>query len=450
MVQAATLSAKINTLLHHGQPPLHIGVVVEQLSTHKILYEKNSRQLFAPASTQKLITTTASYNLLKPGFRFITQLYATAKPGPKGVLAGNVYIKFSGDPSLRAKDVASLLAVLKKKGVRRIAGHVYVDNSAYDFVAYAPGWIWDDLSYAYAAPLNAVIINQNHFILQLTPHGEHVRLQSRLPRGLMHFENQILATTKPIKHCPLRIYSTQHNVFHLTGCVDARRHRQFRELAITDPVAYAKRLIALDLKQQKIPFVGAVRVHKLRSTAWMVAQHRSKPLTHLMKTMLKESNNLYADSLLKKIGQRYNHAQGTWQNSLRALQAILSPTHIDFKKILLNDGAGMSRYNLLSPHALMQLLVYVHTQTHLRAQLWEDLPIAGVDGTLEWRFKHHPHRGIHAKTGNMTGVSNLAGFIRSRRYGNLAFVIMINGFVGKHTHKAMWHLQDRFALLLAA
>lgn len=445
-VFATTLDQEINEIVAKRPDDAHVGIIVERLTDHKVLYARNSNQLFTPASVEKVITAAAALTYLGDNFRFSTKILGPKALHDKAVYRGDIYIKFTGDPSFKAQALQDLIYKLKGKNLQEIRGHVYIDNSAYDFVPYAPGWIWDDFSYAYGAPLNAVIINHNQFVLNLLPEGRRVRLTTNLPNGIARFDNQAIATKANTEDCPLRIYSNNYNSFHLAGCVNERYGEQHRLLAITDPVAYAKKLIAEDFKLAKIHFDGEVTVKTAPHKMQVLAIHESHTLARLAHKMLKESDNLIADTLLKKLGEVYYKRAGDWQNGVDALEDILKPTHINFKDNLINDGAGLSRYNLITPRQLLAVLRYIHNQPLVKAQIWDDFPIAGVDGTLEWRFGHKPFYNIRAKTGTMTGVSNLAGFVQSKRYGKLAFVIMFNGFVTKP--KNIWRMQDEICLRL--
>ena len=134
---------------------------------------------------------------------------------------------------------------------------------------------------------------------------------------------------------------------------------------------------------------------------------------------------------LKKLGETYFRSRGTWQNSVNALNAILTkPTGIDFNHNLINDGAGLSRYNLISPKQLAKALYFAYHHNTIKKPFFNALPIGGKDGTLAYRMKDlRSGARVHLKTGNMTGVSALAGYINTKHLGVISFVMMINGFV---------------------
>ena len=245
------------------------------------------------------------------------------------------------------------------------------------------------------------------------------------------------------------IYSEFTNNYRLVGCLDKSYGDQRRTLALRDPVALARVLIKQSLRANGIQFNGDVEIATAPANATVLATHESQTLDLIVKEMLKKSDNLTTDALLLKTGSHFYKAPGNWQDGLDALKKILGPrAGIDFNQNLINDGAGLSRYNLLSPHQLVQLLNYDYKNPILRPVLFMTLPIGGVDGTLKWRMTEADVRGrVHAKTGSMTGVTALAGYVETRDRGPVTFAIIVNGFLGKDFPYN--RLQDKTCTLLA-
>lgn len=446
----ANLGQGIQKFIKKIGHPIHIGIIIRKAKTGKILYKFHSNYLYAPASVQKLLTATAALKYLGPNFTYKTRLFVKGSQS-NHVFRGDVLIKFSGDPELGLDDLQELIEVLKNQSITKIQGHVYIDASTYDNIYYPPGWLWDDLSYSYAAPLSAVIIDKNKFILRLTPSkilGRHPSLATDIPDNIIKFRNHVITTAHINDNCPLTIYSDASNHFTLNGCLNKDWGRRRRNLAVRDPLPYAKALILQALEDDNIFYRGKITISHSTKQYNLLNEHKSAPLRKLLKDMLKKSDNLITDSLLKQIGHKYFQKPGSWRNGILALKKILSDTKIDFKKNLIDDGAGLSRYNLLTPNQLSQLLQYIYLHPSMRHILVEALPIGGIDGTLvERMFSEAKEKRIHAKTGSMTGVTSLAGFIYSRHLGVLSFAIMINGFIGKHTPYN--RLEDRICEYLA-
>ena len=439
-----SLSQGIRDVLQSVKSNPHIGIMIRSAQTNEVIFSQQASHLFTPASVLKLFTAVAALQYLGPHFRFSTQLLSDGHIHHE-VLTGNLVIRFSGDPALTHHHIDELIGQLAALGVRRILGSVDIDNSVYGSVPYPPGWIWDDLSYSYAAPLSAIVLDSNKFSIHLIPAsiaGQHPQLSSSVAPGIVQWINQAVTTATYQKKCPLTIYSDAHNHYRLSGCLNKNLGPQHRTLALRNPMPYAKWVIRTALQNNHIAYQGPIRIRASHSHATVLATHESVPLAKMLKRMLKKSDNLIANSLFKKLGASYYQQSGTWKNGADALKEILKPTRIAFKENLIDDGAGLSHYNLITPDQLTQLLYYAYHQPAIRAVLMETLPIAGKDGTLVGRMRLINHgEEVRAKTGSMSGVSTLAGYIYTRRHGVLIFAIMINQFVGKN--RPFTHLEDR-------
>lgn len=411
----------------------HIGIVIQSLRTGKILYKKNAHHLFTPASVQKLFTAVAALDYLKPDFQFKTVLLSNGNI-QGGRLKGSLILKFGGDPDLTDDDLRDLIAQLHRLGIREITGPVYIDATEYGNVPYPPGWIWDDLSYSFAAPLMTTIINHNYFSLKLkspSPGRRHPIIETNLPAGVVTFTNEVKVVNHANQNCPLRIYSDMSNHYILRGCYYRRWKQQVRKIAIRNVPKYARVLFRNALRKNNIAYDNPIEFHSANDRDHVIAEHESPPLRKIIKEMLKDSDNLMTNAVFKKLGEEYFQGHGTWQNSLKALKKLLArPTGINFKTNLINDGAGLSRYNLITPRQLSKLLYFAYHNRTVKSALLDALPIAGRDGTMAYRLQDQRRGGrIRMKTGSMTGVTALAGYIHTKHNGNLSLVIMVNGFV---------------------
>ncbi len=452
LLESLGLQAGLQSIVNSTAKNAHVGVFVQSVDSDKILFQHDADNLFTPASVNKLFVSVAALNFLKSDYHFQTSLKIVGSLS-NGTLNGDLYVQFNGDPTLTSKDFNGLLNEIKNNGIRAINGHVYLDNTAYGSSSYAPGWFLHDLIFGYAAPLNAVIINENRFAITLSPlrPGKPAIAGSTVPNGVIKIDNKTITSNSRRQGCPLSFYSDSDNTFHITGCVAEQPSKQYFALALRDPVIYAKVLIEDFLHQNQIAYQGPIDIQQTPNTAINLAVHQSPPLNLIIKILLKESNNLYTNSILKQIGAVYYQSQGTWENGLNAVKQILTaPTAIDFNQTHLYDGSGLSRYDLVSPHQLAQLLKYAYLQPQIKPDLWEALPIAGQDGTLRGRLvsfaKTQP---VHAKTGTMKGVSALAGYIDTYHNGLLVFVIMTNG--PEDSHRTYKNFEDKVCkfLLLA-
>ncbi|WP_304985633.1 D-alanyl-D-alanine carboxypeptidase/D-alanyl-D-alanine endopeptidase [Coxiella-like endosymbiont] len=133
----------------------------------RVLFNKRAEYLlYTPASTQKLFTAVAALYYLGDDYQFVTALL-TSGTVKGNILQGDLILKFSGDPELTTEDLNQLIEKLQELGIRRINGRFLIDNADYNDVPYPPGWMWDDLSYGYTAPVNAIIIDRNKLLLYI-------------------------------------------------------------------------------------------------------------------------------------------------------------------------------------------------------------------------------------------------------------------------------------------
>lgn len=424
---------------------VHLGIIVQSMDTGKIIYEEGAYSLFTPASVTKLFPATASIYYLKPSFRFPTLLSYIGSIR-NGILNGNLYLRFTGDPMLTRGDLEPLFQRLSLAGVHAINGQVFIDNMSYNSIPYPPGTLLDDATYSYGAPIDAIIINRNRFYLEITPTtvGSSPIITSSLPRGVVTFINHLITTNNFQTGCPITIYSNDQNVYSLYGCVPVNGGRQGRAVAIHDVLPFTQAIVLGYLEKYHIHYDKTVAVQTTPRFATVIAAHYSDTLQNLVTRMLKRSDNVIANTLWKKLGETvYNGIPGSWLTGKMAVQHLLGPvTGINFAQLLMDDGAGLSRYDLISPSQFAQLLYFVYHNKNVWPSIYNALPIGGRDGTLGGRMGNNGKSGaIHAKTGSMTGVSALAGFITTQHRGNLAFAIMVNGFIGKkHPYS---NLEDR-------
>lgn len=427
----------------------HWGLWVKDLTTGKQLYARRSKEFFTPASTMKLVTAAVAVDSLTANFRFKTQLGWRGEV-QNGRLQGDLYLRMRGDPTLTTKDLKRLFSKLKKAGIQSISGRIVVDTSRFQMESYGPGWMWDELSYSYAAPMGSIVLNENKFAIQVSAkkNSSRVQVKSHLPPGVIQVKNKARVVAKYDKWCPLTVYSNNMNRYRIGGCLVRGWGKQVRVLAVRRVWPYFKAELKQVLQKKGI-VVGKGIVERTRpvNINWRLT-HTSKPLSVLIHHMLKESDNLIADALFVEVGRHYSRYGGNWQGGALAVREFLQrKVGVNTKKIDVEDGSGVSRYNLVRPIQLAQLLVYLNRHPRLFKVIYPALPIAGKDGTLAWRGRSTMAKmRVHAKTGTMTGVSALAGYIKRKDGHRLAFVIMMNGWIGKIKH---WRpYEDKLLTLL--
>lgn len=407
----------------------HTALYAKNLITGELLYEENADTLLLPASTQKLLTAVATMAYLGPDFRFHTGLYSHF-PIRNGKIPGDVYLTFSGDPTLTTQHIRKLLQQLSDQGLKRIEGDLYLVGNTHEQLQ-APGWVWDDLGICFAAPVSRFVINQNCVNAQLKPklasEKSQVHISHLLPVKIHN--TAVFDKTNQEAFCDLDLKRLPNNEFALSGCYPGNRGIKLA-IAITDPALFAKESVEQLVNSSKIKLMGDVLVtHSIAEHISLIGQHSSKTLPELLDTMLLKSDNLIADSLLKQLGQSYFNQDGNFKNGSRAMREILTQEGVDLTHAQIVDGSGLSRYNLISAKQLSQVLSLIYFDERFMG-LMDSLPISGVSGTLKYKsyFNRKPLINyVYAKTGSMQGVDNLAGFIKKPYFDDTLFVILENG-----------------------
>jgi D-alanyl-D-alanine carboxypeptidase/D-alanyl-D-alanine-endopeptidase (penicillin-binding protein 4) len=448
-----SVNSSINNLINEYNLPSNIGVQVQLMKSGKIIYSKNADHLFMPASNLKLFTSAAALLYLKPDYVIQTTLMTDSQKMSQGVLLGNVYLKFNGDPVFTTQDLNQLIVILKQKGIQTIKGNFYIDGRDFGGKKYGSGWMWDDLNNCYAAPIGTVIMNQNCFDSLLTSakqanHRAHLNPSEN--SCLTPINNQVVTTNNSdTSDCPLELKSNEQNHYLLTGCMAVGSKPIKLQIAIKNPERYTAETIKLLLKANHIQLKGKILNATSPDNLILLAAHQSPKLSELVKVVLKDSNDLVADALMMQLAKNYYHQPATWHNGVKAIQAILlKQAHINLSSAKMVDGSGISTYNLVTPQQLSQLLYFVYHDSTIKPYFIAALPIAGVDGTLKNRMTaDHLGENLRAKTGTLTGVSSLSGYVKAMSGQTFSFVIIVNNFLEKDAYQVE-SMEDAIGKLL--
>lgn len=428
------LAEKINKVLSGFGENINIGILVQDAKTGRVLYKKDGDRYFMPASTQKLFTAFAALKSLGPDFSYSTQVFADYKKIKKGRLHDNLYIQFSGDPTLTEPQFELLMSSLSEAGIRHIKGKVIIDDSAFDQMTRSPGTSWEDQDFCWGAPISGLFINHNCVNATLIPAalaGEPVKLELPPYPQTMTFINEVVTQGEAEKNCLVKAKRRDQGTYTLSGCMKTSQKPRVIEMAIANPRATIQAVVRYLLKKNEITLAGEFEFKKFATLPKPFARQDSPPLKALVATMLKESDNTIANALFKTMGANYAHEPGSFSNGNKAVRDILTRTAgLHFPKTTLIDGAGLSRYNFLKPEQEVSLLQTIFLSPEA-SDFIASLAIAGVDGTLKDRLRDPLTQGkIHAKTGNATAITSLAGYLETKNKQMLIFSILINGFTG--------------------
>jgi len=423
--QNSALNARIQQIIKAAAPNASNGLLFLNSKTGKILYQHNADQYFAPASVTKLFTAIATLYHLGTDYTYNTQLLQKNN---------NIYLRFVGDPSLTINNLTQLIQTLK---TQRIKGDFILDTTYFQAPDYPPGLTYEDLGWYYAAPVTSVILNDNavsYNVNSNVPFHDKpiIQAQNKQEANLLQITNNIrvVDTSFAKEHCALAIDMHSNNAVSLYGCTNQKADPYTQKLAIPNPTLLAKQVIQKTLEQAHIALDGKIRLGSTPENTQFIASHQSKPLQHLITTMLQESDNTYANSFAKTLGHAIT-GEGSFKQSIFAIKQILKKhTAIDVECLDLSDGAG-NRLNLLSPRLIAELLMQIQQKPALYAALKQSLPKAGIAGNLQYRMQDEALKGrVIAKTGTMHDIVTLAGYLYPQEGDAIVFVMMTNQMVG--------------------
>ncbi|MBZ5720529.1 MAG: D-alanyl-D-alanine carboxypeptidase/D-alanyl-D-alanine-endopeptidase [Acidobacteriia bacterium] len=448
------------------------GIEVASVASGKVLYSQNPDKLFTPASNTKLFTTAAALALIGPDYNFRTTVETTGALDKYGRLTGDLVLVGRGDPNLSGRQLPynlrterndhpiqvleQLADVLVQKGVKYVDGDIIADDSYFAFERYGEGWSQDDLVWADGAPVSALTINDNVVFVNILPAdhaGERAFVSITPFADYFHIDNRIITTPSGTGR---KIYINREpgaTVLTLWGNMPLDDAGANEALAIEDPAEFAASLFRELLEARGIAIYGKQRTRhtelaslstltvvataparggdesprNLPNQPLVLASYQSKSLMEDVRVINKVSQNLHAEILLRLLGREKGTA-GTVEGGLEVLRGFLNKVEIPNDQYAFYDGSGLSRQNLVTPHAVVQLLRYAAAQpwgTNFR----DTLPIAGVDGSLSDRFKNLPAQGrVYGKTGSLGGVKTLSGYAITSRGEQVAFSILSNNF----------------------
>jgi len=430
-LSAQTLSERIDEALK--DPNLNHGlqaVVVRSLKTGRTLYERNADLAMIPASNMKLLVSAAALDLLGPDFTFRTSLLGSGPIDKRGVLRGDVVLVGGGDPVLETKDLTDLAKQLKARGVRKIAGGVVVDDSMFDDERLGWAWTWGDLPYYYSAEISALNLNRNVVQVWVYPGktpGAPAVVACEPPTSYVEIENSA-TTGEPDSEKTIRVSRRLgQNVIRVDGSIPVGTKVTGCEEAITvrEPALYAGHVFRNELSKLGIVVLGGVRPGRSPADAAVLCTHTSPTLANILAMLNKPSDNLIAEVLLKTLGAVVKQ-KGTSAAGAEVAKEFLNRIGLDLTGINIADGSGLSRLNYVTARNVVDLLTHMYNHKH--AQVFIDsLPVAGVDGTLRSRMKGTAaEKNVRAKTGYVSKVSSLSGYLTTKSGEPLVFSILMN------------------------
>ncbi len=436
-----------------------VGAFVVDLSDGQVVFAENPDHSLVPASALKVFTMSVALVELGPDFAFETLLATDGQ---------HLYVIGAGDPAFGDErlhgesgegitaDFERWAAVLLERGMTVISGDLVIDESVFDGNWVHRSWEDDDLDNWYAAPVGGLNFNDNCVDITVSPSetaGALAIITVQPETSLVQIVNKCRSggNGKPILH-------HAHDTFEYAISGRCNKRWPFGSVSFPDPGLLFADSLRTVLKSNGITICGTMRRERQRLADGTVSGHltvlgrRTTPLIEVLRRAGKNSQNLFAECLLKRSGydwarrQGIVNPQGSWKLGQQAVKELVTRAGVDTEGLVIADGSGLSRENTCTARQLVQLLAWAHRQT-FASLLVDNLSVAGVDGSLRKRLADMPGR-VHAKTGTMKGVRSLAGYVDGDAGPRYAFAVIFNGYNGPSTRYK--EIQDRFCRILVA
>ncbi|MDD8019058.1 MAG: D-alanyl-D-alanine carboxypeptidase/D-alanyl-D-alanine-endopeptidase [Bacteroidota bacterium] len=424
------------------------AIKIMSLESGEVLYERNSKKLMRPASNLKLLTSSTALCVLGGNFSIPTKILYDGEIRDS-VLIGNLYVKGYGDPDFMPQHFVPLVSEIKKLGIHKISGNLVGDTTYFDEKRWGVGWMWDDEPSDYSAFNSPLTISRN--CVQVNVHagqkiGDTVAVDTDPPTKFVTVENMAVTDTSNTLEISRKL-DEQINIVTVKGTKKLDTLSRKELVSVRHPELYFLTLLKEELNRQQIDISGNIQFSNIPATATSIAQH-SQPIDSMIIFLNKESDNLSAENTLKILGAEKFGVPGTTEHGISMVKQTMSSFGIDTTKFLMVDGSGVSHYNLVTADMYITLLKEMYKKKELFNLFFNSLPNAGIDGTLEDRMKHtSAENNLHAKTGTISGVSSLSGYVRTAEGEMLAFSIFMQNFIG--SSRPYRTAQDAIGILMA-
>jgi len=402
------------------------------------IYQRDGHAPLTPASNLKLATTSAAIDRLGPDFKFRTILLmhdgdAVLIGDGDPAFEDSEYLKRVGwKPNAIYENWCGRLKSLNISSVR----NVIVDDSVFDEEFLHPDWPANQIDHWYVAEVGGMNLNTNcvNLVIEPASSGGRVGLSLMPATHFVSIENSCVtgANNVMIGRQP------GTNQVVLKGQAPGGGPSEFQE-TIHDPPLYAATVLSETLDAAGIKVGGEVKrdrtIRQQRqkgpASLWRIVAIHETPLAVVLARANKDSINLYAECLCKRLGHEVSGQGGSWTNGTAAVGEFLRHSGVPATEFRLDDGSGLSKHNAISASALTRVLVHNYCGKNRDAFL-SSLSVAGVDGTLQDRFRGAGLRGrVVGKSGFVEGVSCLSGYLTTRDGDRYAFSILMNGLPPK-------------------
>lgn len=388
-----------------------VSISVKNADTGESIYALNDQTPRQPASTLKIITTASSLDTLGNDYEFTTSLYKSAN--------NDLYIKLGADPFLTSNDLKTLITAAKEKNITPKS--VYTDSNIFDNIEWGEGWQWDDDLNPYMPKFSAYNLDANLINIEITPQkngtAPSIAVKPFYPVTVMN-----LVTTRYNEQNNVtlsRNNSISPNMINAAGTVSKLT---VIKIPVNNPQLYFNIRLQEAIRNKKLGYYDSIKIGTLPKNNIYLVQKTTNSIDKAIRSSLKDSNNLVAETLFKLAGAKYSNSTGTALNSLNMLNAYFDKLGIKSDDIKIVDGSGVSKNNIITSDFMTDFLIRL-SKTEDFENFKEYMPTPG-EGTLKNRMLYFKGN-LRAKTGTLSNTSSITGYITTRKGCNYVFNIII-------------------------
>jgi len=422
----------------------HWGVLIKSLKTGEVVYARNEKKMFMPASNMKLVTSSAALKVLGPDYRYNTKLVTNGNI-KDSVLYGDVILVGSGDPTISGRYNNGYVTEtfeqwadsLKLLGIKEIRGNIIGDDNCFDEEFYGAGWSADYETDYYAAQISGISFNDNCVDFRIVPSAKVADVCSVFVTPNTKYVTVVNQTTTAAVEDSANEISFYRkrgtNTIYVRGTISQGKPPWIESVTIDNPTLYTVTVLKEIFEMKGIRVSGsAIDVDDQQDTlkydtAKQLASFTSIPYSVIIRTINKPSQNFYAEQVFRTMGKEQGGV-GSAQTGRTAAVPVLAAWGVDTVRLRYIDGSGLSRLNLVTPSDLVAILEGIAKEPYF-LPFYESLPIAGVDGTIRNRMKGTKAEGnVHAKTGFIGYVRSLSGYVTSADGEMFVFSMVANHY----------------------
>jgi D-alanyl-D-alanine carboxypeptidase/D-alanyl-D-alanine-endopeptidase (penicillin-binding protein 4) len=408
------------------------GAIIVSLSRGDTLFSQNADAMLQPASTLKMYTSAVALDRFGPDYRFRTPVLRDAPIQSDGSLAGNLYLRGVGDPSLSTRfwhdqnPMDALASEIASTGIKHIRGDLVGDATAFDDKLVPEGWKTSYLGASYAARVSALSLNENLVWVSVEPSGGKAIVTLEPATTTIPVENNVRVTSGSGG----RISAIRQNdgSISVRGTIGSRSGPLKYSLVVDNPPLFTTGALRASLRKLGVTVDGQTRLGATPDGAVEVAAIASPPLGQIIGEMDRESINVVAELLFRAAAHAATNQPGSAETGLSNLRDFMTKkVGIPGTVVDVSDGSGLSLLDRVTPRSMVDLLSYAH-RADWGTVFHAALPVEGESGTLKRRARGTPARGnLHAKTGTTNTVAALGGYVTAKDGEVLAFSLVYNG-----------------------